>query len=319
MTPHPARPRTSSTAARAGAAAAVIALGLLLAGCGSADTPVAVPAASASTVPSATPTDSAAPSPSASPSRPRPTGSPRPMGHVHGVGRDPVTGDVVLATHGGVFRLDPGGPTPVGPVVDLMGFAITPDGSYLGSGHPGTETDLPEPVGLIRSTDGGDTWTSLSRGGESDFHGLTAGSGLVAGFDGALRISEDGRSWTARSVPAAPHVLAASPDGSRLLATTQTGLLSTTDAGRSWDPVATPELLVAVSWADDDTVAGVGVSGRLVLSEDAGRTWSTGPEALGVVTSLHASRTDDGVEVLAVVEDGVIRTSDLGRTVEQLL
>lgn len=319
MIPTAPRPRTSSRPARAGASVAALALGVLLAGCGSTDAPAAAPAPTASSTPTAAGTGSAEPSPSASPSRARPTGAPRPMGHIHGVGRDPVTGDVVLGTHGGLFRLDPSGPTPVGPVVDLMGFAIAPDGSYLGSGHPGTETDLPEPVGLIRSTDGGDTWTSLSRGGESDFHGLTSGDGLVAGFDGELRVSEDGRTWTTRSVPAAPHVLAASPDGSRLFATTREGLLSSTDAGRSWDAVDTPELLVAVSWADDDTVAGVGVSGRLVLSEDAGRTWTTGPEAVGAVTSLHAGRTDGGVEVLAVLEDGVIRTTDLGRTVEQLL
>ncbi len=316
MPRQPSSPCPTSRPRRAGAPLAAILLGLVLAGCGGADAPAAAPPASA--IPTAT--DSPTTSPSTTPSRARPTGAPRPMGHVHGVGRDPVTGDVVLATHGGLFRLDPGGPTPVGPVVDLMGFAIAPDGSYLGSGHPGTETDLPEPVGLIRSTDGGATWTPVSRGGESDFHGLTAGSGLVAGFDGTLRVSEDGgRSWAARSAPAAPHVLAASPDGGRLFATTQAGLLSTTDSGRTWDPVDTPELLVAVSWADDDTVAGVGVSGRLVLSEDAGRTWATGPEVVGAVSSLHASRTADGVEVLAVLEDGVIRTTDLGRTLDRVL
>jgi photosystem II stability/assembly factor-like uncharacterized protein len=97
------------------------------------------------------------------------------------------------------------------------------DGSYLASGHPGAGAALGNPVGLIRSTDGGDMWTTLSRAGKSDFHGLTAGSGLVAGYDGALRISTDGRSWQTHDIPSAPHVLAVSPDGGRLLATTSAG------------------------------------------------------------------------------------------------
>ena len=174
-------------------------------------------------------------------------------GHIHGVARDPDTGDIVLATHAGLFRLGADGPTPVGPDVDLMGFAISPDGSYLGSGHPGPGSDLGQPVGLIRSTDGGRTWTTLSRSGESDFHGLTAGDGLVAGFDGALRVSADGRSWRTVAIPAEPHVLAASPAGDRLLATTPDGLLASTDGGGTWSTVPTPELLVAVDWVDADT------------------------------------------------------------------
>jgi hypothetical protein len=34
----------------------------------------------------------------------------------------------------------------VGPVVDLMGFTVTPEGRHPASGHPGTGTDLPEPL-----------------------------------------------------------------------------------------------------------------------------------------------------------------------------
>ncbi len=302
---------------RAGTFLIAAGLGLVLTGCGSTSETAAAPTPAGS---STTPSESVSPTSSSTQDRPRPTGSPRPMGHIHGVGRDATTGDVVLATHGGLFRIDASGPTPVGPVVDLMGFAIAADGSYLASGHPGTTTELPNPVGLIRSTDGGATWTSLSRGGESDFHGLSAGSGLVAGFDGTLRVSTDGgRTWEARRMPSAPHVLAVSASSERVLATTQDGLLHSDDGGASWTRVTTPELLVAVHWADDETVAGVDVAGRLVLSEDGGTTWRTGPTSLGEVQAVHASRTPDGVEVLAVAGDAVLRTTDLGATTERLL
>jgi len=48
--------------------------------------------------------------------------------HVHGVGFDPVDGDLLVATHDGLFVVDEAGETDhVGPVIDLMGFVV--DGS----------------------------------------------------------------------------------------------------------------------------------------------------------------------------------------------
>ena len=242
----------------------------------------------------------------------------RPMGHIHGIAFDPDAGHVVVAAHGGLYVVGDTGPTPVGPSVDLMGFTIGADGAYLGSGHPGPGTELDQPVGLIRSTDGGGTWAAVSRGGESDFHGLAAADGLVAGFDGELRVSADGREWETRAVPSAPHVLAAAPSGARLLATTTDGLLATEDRGASWRTVDTPELLVAVDWADDDTVVGVGLTGRVVVSEDAGATWASGPRELGELSAVHASRDGTSLVVLVVAGDRVLRTTDQGATSTEL-
>ncbi|MEO5609610.1 MAG: F510_1955 family glycosylhydrolase [Ornithinibacter sp.] len=322
MTPTalPRPPRGGAATPRAGRRAAValagtgLALALTLAGCGAdAESPTGI-----------TGTDSSAPAgPASSPpaSSVPPAATSRPIGHIHGVGREPGTGIVVLATHAGLFRLDPAGPVPVGPVVDLMGFAVAPDGSYLASGHPGPGTDLEQPVGLIRSTDAGATWTALSRAGESDFHGLTAGQGVVAGFDGTLRFSTDGATWRSVSIPTEPHVLAASPEGGRVLATTRDGLLSTADGGSTWSTLTPPELLVAVDWADANTVVGVGTTGRLVLSEDAGSTWKSGPKELGESTSLDARVVDGTIEVVVVGGGGasLLSSTDLGATTTRLL
>ncbi len=48
-------------------------------------------------------------------------------------------------------------------MIDLMGFTVAGPGRYLASGHPGLHVDLPQPVGLIETTDGGVTWTPVSR------------------------------------------------------------------------------------------------------------------------------------------------------------
>src|SRR5512146_2926265 len=93
-----------------------------------------------------------------------------PSSHVHGVDVNPADGTVYLATHDGLFRYGGSGPQRVGPVIDLMGFAVVGPDHFYASGHPGEGADLPDPVGLIESTDAGRTWRALSRQGKSDFH-----------------------------------------------------------------------------------------------------------------------------------------------------
>ena len=83
-----------------------------------------------------------------------------PSEHVHGISRDPGSGKVNLATHTGLFVLQPDASWKlVGPEVDLMSFAVTGPGTFYASGHPAAGVALPAPVGLIKSTDAGATWT----------------------------------------------------------------------------------------------------------------------------------------------------------------
>lgn len=168
----------------------------------------------------------------------------------------------------------------VGPPIDLMGFAIAPDRTYLASGHPAPDSDLPQPIGLIQSTDQGRTWSLRSRGGQSDVHALTAlGPGVMA-FDDALRFSPDRVDWQDRQVPSPPRDLAAGPEGT-VLATTEPGLLASADRGRTWQTVSTPQLLVTAAWAGPRTSVGASTTGVLMVSRDAGATWSVGPRSVG--------------------------------------
>lgn len=56
-------------------------------------------------------------------------------------------------------------------------------------------------MGLIESTDGGHTWTPLSRAGLSDFHVLESNAHLTVGFDGLLRWTTDGIHWDDTPAP----------------------------------------------------------------------------------------------------------------------
>ncbi|WP_330473524.1 F510_1955 family glycosylhydrolase [Terrabacter sp. C0L_2] len=238
--------------------------------------------------------------------------------HIHRAIRDRDT--ILLATHQGLFQLGAAGQlTAVGPPIDLMGFDIAADGTYLASGHPAPGSDLPQPVGLIRSTDRGRTWAQRSRGGQSDFHALTAlGDGALA-FDDALRYSPDGVTWQVRQIPAPPRDLAAGPDGT-VLATTERGLLASDDRGLTWRTVPTPQLLVTVDWAGPGTVVGASTTGVLVVSRDAGVSWTVGPRSVGEVAAVTASQPSaEQLEVLVVVGAQVLRTDDLGARTTALL
>ena len=246
--------------------------------------------------------------------------------HVHAITRDTVTGGgagagaILLATHEGLFRLEDGELTQAGPVVDLMGFTVTPEGRYLASGHPGTGTDLPEPVGLIESTDLGETWEVLSRGGKSDFHALAAGPNGVLGFDGQLRASSDGRTWTTLEIPSAPAALAIAPGAGTILATTEDGVMRSDDDGATWEVLETPQLMTLVAWADETTIVGAGIDGHLLTSRDAGRNWTSSDQSVGEITALGASTTaDDEIEALVVADTTVLRTTDGGNTTEPMM
>lgn len=305
--------------------APLVAVALGTAACASAPAepgPVAAPAASSAPAPS-TPT-SAAPAQTVGPVVPAtsaPAVAPGPQAlpatsHVHAVARDASTGQTLVATHEGLYVLGAGEPRRVGPVIDFMGFSVVGPKHYLASGHPGPGTDLPQPVGLIETRDGGQTWTVLSGGGESDYHALSAGGGRVVGFDGSLRSSADGRTWVPGDLSAEPRALAASPDGRVVLATTADGLMRSTDGGVRWSAVPGAPLLFLVQWAGGGSVAGLDTDGFVQLSRDGGTTWQRSGVEAGAVQAIGASGTGEGLSVFAATSDRLLTWSgrDLAAT-----
>ena len=244
-----------------------------------------------------------------------------PFAHVHGMGIDPADGTVLVATHQGLFRVDAVGKAQrVSPVMDLMGFAVVGPDHFVASGHPGPDVDLPQPVGLIESTDGGRTWLPVSRQGESDFHALAVGDLGFIGFDGTLLRSPDGQDWATLQIPTPPGSLTASPDTPEVLATTQAGLLRSADGGSSWERVSGAPVLQVVDWADDGgSVVGVDPGGAVWASEDRGRTWMKGKSLDAPPQAVAAADGAGGQRIVVATPTAVLVSDDGGRTFDALV
>ncbi|MCM3654176.1 F510_1955 family glycosylhydrolase [Metabacillus litoralis] len=94
--------------------------------------------------------------------------------HIHGAGYWGDEGTPVIATHYGPFEYrDNTWYKTTRNKHDYMGFQPTKEGFYS-SGHPEEGSSLKNPLGLVESTDKGESFEQLAFYGEIDFHYLGA-------------------------------------------------------------------------------------------------------------------------------------------------
>lgn len=177
-----------------------------------------------------------------------------PIEHVHGLGFDGDTGELLFATHDGLrFFNDGAWYTTTSNRNDYMGFQATSEGFYA-SGHPGegAQEGLVNPLGLVKSTDQGETIEPLSLFGQVDFHYMAASYegksvyGLITAevedesgnvmTPGIYRTSDEGNTWNSLALKGfsansfgmmATHAT----DGEKLAIATQQGAYFSSDGG----------------------------------------------------------------------------------------
>lgn len=273
----------------AAAAATALTLGLTLAACSDSDSG----------------SDDAAPSASGAS-----------VSHIHGLGLDPSDQRLYVATHEGVYTPDTKDrPKLVGDSKDdYMGFTVAQDKTFYASGHPAPGADGPGNKGLIKSTDAGKTWKSLSLSGESDFHALDYAHGTIYGYDatnGLLRTSKDGATWKKGASIQALDITVSPQDPDRVLATTGEGIARSTDGGKTF-PKGKQPVMAFLSWKAKDGLYGIDTSGGLNRSTDGGATWKeTGTVPGGQPQALTAVGTE---HVLAATQNGVYESKDGGKS-----
>lgn len=218
--------------------------------------------------------------------------------HVHGIGVDPTDSSILyIATHGDFYQSRDGAPpVKVDKVrADYMAFNAPHDKDLplYASGHPSSGGN----TGLIKSTDGGITWQSVSKVLEPpvDFHAMTLSNSdpnLILGFDsggrGLFKTIDAGNTWENLEYPEYISALTISPNDSQLIfAGTGNGIYNSNDGGTTWNHIAYEGLTVYAMNFDDQGIlfASVDTFG-LVRSDDLGVSWKDLPDIDLTVTSI---------------------------------
>jgi hypothetical protein len=246
--------------------------------------------------------------------------------HVHGLGRNPADGSLMIATHTGLFRVaaKAGQPNRVaGRYQDTMGFTVVGPDHFLGSGHPGNLRKDPPFLGLIESRDAGNTWRPISLRGQVDFHVLEASGPTVYGFGSDfqtrearfLRSDDGGGTWTRVSAPEPLLSLAIDPaDRQHIVALGEERGYVSRDGGSRWRPLSVPGGLV--TWSRDLGLVALDAAGVVRRAVQPIAAWAE----VGGLNGPPAAVEAVGDELLAARHDSVVMSSrDGGRTWRALL
>ena len=248
-----------------------------------------------------------------------PPGDDTSVGHIHGFGIDPADDSLYVATHFGLFHVDDRGrPRRVADrYQDTMAFTVVGPGHFLGSGHPDLREDLPPHLGLIESTDAGETWTPLALQGEADFHILEPAGDALYAYDatsGRLLRAEDRKSFD--EVLRGPLISVAAVDESGpLIATNGNGQLVSIDVGTGETRELGGPTMVYLDTTPDGTLAGIDPDGVVQVSTDTGRTW----RKVGSIDGQPAAFTISDQGWYAATETAVYRSTDDGETWSRVL
>jgi hypothetical protein len=235
---------------------------------------------------------------------------------------NPADGSIWMSSNTGLFRVAEDGDEPekvegtletqdgTGQISEQLVVRFTGDDELIASGHPPEGSQLPPALGLVRSSDAGQTWESVSELGNADFHAIQiSGRTIVAGRYGEPQIdisTDGGKTFKGRKPPDALIDLEVDPaDPKRWVATTQGGIFTSSDEGTSWrqrEPVPNTRL----SWPVNDALFRVDPGGPVKRSMDGGETWEDVGSTGGEPRALHAASE---LELYAVLLDGTVRQS----------
>jgi hypothetical protein len=248
------------------------------------------------------------------PAEPAP-GDPGPI-HVHGLGIDPADDALFIATHTGLFRVPASqsrAERVAGRYQDTMGFTVVGPNRFLGSGHPDGRESLPPFLGLISSTDAGESWRPVSLQGEVDFHVLEASGERIYGygsdFDSRearfLTSADAGKTWTSLTAPEPLLSLAIAPGRPEVIAASgEQRVFVSRNGGETWRPIGAPAAgLLAWTGAGLFLVGGDGSAWR---ADSPGARWKPRPSIGGQPAAFDSGPRG---ELLAALHDGTVQQS----------
>jgi len=263
---------------------------------------------------------------------------------IHGVGVS-NDGTTYIATHEGLFSTKGESWNKVGSANDdFMGFHLRSDGTMMTSGHPGTDSEYPNPMGILISKDKGLHWKEVEYVGKIDFHTLTTyhhdpnviyglndmgtgqyGAGIYKSLDG-------GKKWTKVEPKGLPsdlmkvHSLLVLPeDKNTLLAGTENGVMISKDGGANWAIFDDTRLITAMTLMPNgkDIIAYSmnNVARGVMISQDGGQSWKSIGLDLGqdAASSISVNQKDEKQIAVSTFSTSLYETKDGGGNWEQII
>ena len=187
-----------------------------------------------------------------------------------------VEGDIFVGTHHGLYEFSEAkGFVLVSEDFDVMGLSAS-GGVFYASGHPGRGFPFPDPVGLLASTDRGQSWQSVSLTGDVDFHLLDGVGDVMVGAAanyGIMVMSTDrGLTWGSVDWPQLTDFAINPENPNHIVLATGDGLLLSIDGGTTFETVDGAPAAVIVHWSEAGlTVVG---DGDVLVSDGPGEPFS---------------------------------------------
>lgn len=184
-------------------------------------------------------------------------------------------------------------------------------GTWIVGGNSGT---------ILRSTDDGETWSSITNPATNTIHGIceSGGTWIAVGSGGdVIRSTDDGQNWSLISTPAVSDLNSVyERDGTWIIGGTRNSgadgvILRSTDDGQTWTAIGTPSnVKIRRVFASPTAWIAVGESGSVSRSTDDGQSWS----AISTPTTdtLYGVHYADDVWVAGGANGTVIRSTDDG-------
>ncbi|OEH92764.1 F510_1955 family glycosylhydrolase [Bacillus solimangrovi] len=259
--------------------------------------------------------------------------------HIHGMGYAGNQNALFIASHDGLKVYENGNWFKTKENnFDYMGFTPVAEGFYT-SGHPSEGSDYPNPLGLKRSFDNGQTLEDLGFEGESDFHALAVGyeskviyllnSGENSKLGSGLYVSkDDGGTWEEIKVDDIGYeifAIAAHPTNENIFALSgKNGVFLSTDGGATFEDMKQGRQGTAVFFTDEFLYYGTHSGDQATLTKhsltDGSETNVNVPELVNDAVMYMAQNPKNDNELSLVTFNGNVHFSqDSGQSWKEIV
>lgn len=211
------------------------------------------------------------------------------VSHIHHV--KIVGSKILVLTHEGLYELvGKNNMKLVGKdKIDVMGLT-TLGKALVASGHPAQGSKAPNPIGLVKSMDGGLSWKAVSLVGKVDFHSLEGAGSELYGTDSQsgnlLYSSDSGKTWKSLGTSTFADIAVSPELPGVAVALKNSELLFSKNAFKSTTKIKNSLKFTQIEWRDSGLYALGGNS--LYKSTNSGKTWiklSTFKGAPGILSA----------------------------------